>query len=61
LRHEILRIEPDGSETPIARGREDRVFTAQGPYGLRSRQLTPRMREVLASFADEGNQTGERS
>jgi 4-hydroxybenzoyl-CoA thioesterase len=53
LRHEIVRLEPDGSETPIARGREDRVFIVQGRDGLRSRELTPHMREVLASLADE--------
>ena len=52
LRHEIVRLETDGSMTPIARGREDRVFITQGPEGLRSRELTPRMREALARFAD---------
>ena len=52
LRHEICRIEPDGSDTPIASGREDRVFIAQGPRGLTPRELTPRMREALARFAD---------
>ena len=52
LRHEIVRIEADGSETPIAHGREDRVFVVQGPDGLRARELTPSMRNVLARFAD---------
>jgi 4-hydroxybenzoyl-CoA thioesterase len=52
LRHAILRLEPDGSETPIANGREDRVFITQGPDGLQPRELTPRMREALARFAD---------
>ena len=53
LRHEIVRLEPDGSETPIAHGREDRVFISQDANGLRSRELTPRMREVLAAFMDD--------
>jgi YbgC/YbaW family acyl-CoA thioester hydrolase len=52
LRHEIVRIEPEGSETPVARGREDRVFIVQGQDGLKSRELTPPMREALARFAD---------
>jgi YbgC/YbaW family acyl-CoA thioester hydrolase len=52
LRHEILRIEADGTETPVARGREDRVFIVQGPDGLHARELTPNMRKVLARFAD---------
>jgi 4-hydroxybenzoyl-CoA thioesterase len=52
LRHEILRIEADGSETVVAYGREDRVFISQSADGLRSRQLTPRMREALARFSD---------
>lgn len=52
LRHEILRIEQDGTETPIANGREDRVFITQGPHGLQSRELTPPMRAALARFAD---------
>src|ERR671936_814061 len=26
LRHEVVRLETDGSATPVARGREDRVF-----------------------------------
>jgi len=58
LRHEILRIELDGSETPVARGREDRVFISNSPQGLRSRELTPSMREVLARFADPESQVG---
>ena len=61
LRHEIVRLEPDGSETPIARGREDRVFIAQSGQGLRPRELTPRMREVLARFANERSHPSERS
>ena len=52
LRHEIVRLETDGSMTPIARGREDRVFITHGPEGLRSRELTPRMREALARFVE---------
>ena len=56
LRHEILRIEADGTETPIAHGREDRVFIAHGPQGLQSRELTLRMREALARFSDPHSQ-----
>lgn len=52
LRHEILRIEADGTETPIANGREDRVFISQGPTGLQPRELTTPMRAALARFAD---------
>jgi 4-hydroxybenzoyl-CoA thioesterase len=52
LRHEIIRIEADGAQTLVARGREDRVFIVQVPAGLRARQLTPAMRAALARFAD---------
>src|SRR5438105_12299564 len=52
LRHEIVRLESDGSQTLIARGREDRVFIAHGQAGLQSRELTPRMRQALARFSD---------
>jgi len=52
LRHEIVRIEADGSETPIANGREDRVFIAHRPDGLQSQELTPHMRDVLSRFSD---------
>ena len=52
LRHHIVRLEADGTQTPVAHGREDRVFIGNGPDGIHSRELTPRMREVLASFAD---------
>jgi YbgC/YbaW family acyl-CoA thioester hydrolase len=52
LRHEIWRVEADGSETAIAHGREDRVFIANGSQGLQSRELTPLMREALARFSD---------
>jgi 4-hydroxybenzoyl-CoA thioesterase len=52
LRHEIVRPESDATETLIVRGREERVFTAHGPDGLQSRELTPHMRAVLARFAD---------
>jgi 4-hydroxybenzoyl-CoA thioesterase len=52
LRHEILRVEPDGSETKIADGREDRVFISHGADGLRPLELTPRMRDALARFSD---------
>jgi len=58
LRHEILRIEPDGTETLIVRGGEDRVFIVQGPDGLQARELTPRMREALARFADPQVESG---
>jgi 4-hydroxybenzoyl-CoA thioesterase len=57
LRHEIVRIEGDGSETAIAHGREDRVFTAHGPDGLHSRELTPQMREALKRFSDPDLET----
>jgi 4-hydroxybenzoyl-CoA thioesterase len=52
LRHEIVRIEPDGAETQVAQGREDRVFTVTGPAGLRPQELTAAMRAALARFAD---------
>jgi 4-hydroxybenzoyl-CoA thioesterase len=52
LRHEIVRIETDALETLIVRGREDRVFISHGPDGLRPRELTPRMRQALARFAE---------
>jgi 4-hydroxybenzoyl-CoA thioesterase len=52
LRHEILRIETDGTETRIANGREDRVFIVQSPDGLQACELTAPMRAALARFAD---------
>ena len=52
LRHEIVRIEADAAATLLVRGREDRVFVSNGPAGLRPRELTPPMRQVLARFAD---------
>jgi 4-hydroxybenzoyl-CoA thioesterase len=52
LRHEIVRIEPDGAETPIAHGREDRVFISHRADGLQSQEITPHMRDVLARFMD---------
>jgi 4-hydroxybenzoyl-CoA thioesterase len=52
LRHEIVRLETDGELTPIANGREDRVFIAHGPDGLQSRELTSRMREALERFLE---------
>jgi 4-hydroxybenzoyl-CoA thioesterase len=58
LRHEILRIDPDGRETAIARGREDRVFIVQDATGLKSRELTPPMRDALARFTDPLLPTG---
>jgi 4-hydroxybenzoyl-CoA thioesterase len=58
LRHEIVRIESDGGVTPIARGREDRVFIAHGSDGLRSQELTPQMREALSRFADPEAEAG---
>ena len=56
LRHEILRIETGGTETLVARGREDRVFITNGSHGLRSRDLTPMMRTALARFSDPESQ-----
>jgi len=61
LRHEIVRIEPDAAETLIVRGREDRVFIGHGPDGLRPRELTPRMRQALARFAESPAAADERS
>jgi 4-hydroxybenzoyl-CoA thioesterase len=52
LRHEILRLEADGGETPVAQGREDRVLITNGPAGIQPRELTTHMREALARFAD---------
>lgn len=52
LRHAIVRLEPDGTETSIARGRENRVFIASGPDGFKSQPLTAPMRAVLTRFAD---------
>jgi 4-hydroxybenzoyl-CoA thioesterase len=53
LRHEIVRLEPDGSEALLVRGREDRVFIGRDEQGgLRSRELTPGMRATLARFGD---------
>jgi 4-hydroxybenzoyl-CoA thioesterase len=52
LRHEIVRLEADRTETLLVRGRENRVFIAHGPAGLRPRELTPRMRQALARFAE---------
>jgi 4-hydroxybenzoyl-CoA thioesterase len=59
LRHKIVRIEADGKESLVARGREDRVFIAHGPDGLHPRELTPRMREALARFADPQPQAAD--
>ena len=52
LRHEIVRIEADATETLLVRGREDRVFIGHGSAGLRPRELTPRMRQALARFVE---------
>ena len=52
LRHEIVRVEADGGETLLVRGREDRVFIVHTSAGLRAQELTPPMRTVLARFAD---------
>jgi 4-hydroxybenzoyl-CoA thioesterase len=57
LRHEIVRLESDGTETLIARGREERVFTVNGPDGLHSREMAPRMRETLEQFMDPESET----
>jgi 4-hydroxybenzoyl-CoA thioesterase len=53
LRYEIVRLEGDGRETLVARGREDRVFVVHTPAGLESRQLSPAMRQVLACYAED--------
>jgi 4-hydroxybenzoyl-CoA thioesterase len=58
LRHEIVRIEADAAETLLVRGREDRVFIGHGRAGLRPRELTPRMRQALARFADSPLEVG---
>ena len=52
LSHEIVRLEPDGACTPIASGREDRVFVGNTVEGLQSRELTPLMRAMLSRFYD---------
>jgi 4-hydroxybenzoyl-CoA thioesterase len=52
LRHQIMRIETDGTLTLVVRGREDRVFIAHGPSGLQLRELTAPMRAALARFTD---------
>jgi 4-hydroxybenzoyl-CoA thioesterase len=53
LRHEIVRLNPDGAEDVLVRGREDRVFIGRTDDGqMRSRELTPAMRDALARFAD---------
>ena len=52
LRHEIVRVETDGTETLVARGREDRVFVTHDGTGLRARELTAAMRRGLARFVD---------
>lgn len=52
LSHEIVRVEQDGGETLVARGREDRVFIVHTPDGLKSQDLTPAMRQVLARYAE---------
>ncbi len=51
LHHEIVRCEADGSETLIATGREDRVFITHAAEGMRSRELTTRMRQTLVNFS----------
>jgi acyl-CoA thioesterase FadM len=52
LRHEIVRIEADATETLVATGSEDRVFVAHGRGGLQPRELTSPMRAALARYAD---------
>lgn len=53
LRHEIVRLNAGGEEDLLVRGREDRVFIGRNEQGeMQSRELTPRMREALARFAD---------
>jgi 4-hydroxybenzoyl-CoA thioesterase len=52
LRHEIVRIEADATETLVATGSEDRVFVAHEPSGLQSRELTVPMRQALARYVD---------
>jgi 4-hydroxybenzoyl-CoA thioesterase len=52
LSHEVLRVEPSGAEELLARGREDRVFIGRDERGqMRSREITPHMREVLERYA----------
>ena len=51
LRHEITRLNGDGGEEVLVRGREDRVFTGRDEQGgMQARELTPRMRQALARF-----------
>jgi 4-hydroxybenzoyl-CoA thioesterase len=53
LRHEIVRLNTNGGEELLVRGREDRVFIGRDEHGeMKSRELTPGMREALARFAD---------
>ena len=53
LRHEIVRINPDGGQDAVAHGREDRVFIGRDERGaMQSRELTARMRQALARFRD---------
>ena len=53
LRHEIVRLNPEGSEDLVARGREDRVFIGRDRHGaLQSRELTSPMRAALERFRD---------
>jgi 4-hydroxybenzoyl-CoA thioesterase len=51
LRHEIVRIEADGSSTAVAYGQEERVFVGNTDQGLQPRELSPAMRTVLARFS----------
>ncbi|MBV9168961.1 MAG: acyl-CoA thioesterase [Chloroflexi bacterium] len=53
LRHEIVRLNTDGSEELLVRGREDRVFIGRNEHGqMQSRELTPPMRAALDRFRD---------
>ena len=50
LSHEIVRVSP-GSETLLARGREDRVYVQRAPGGkLKPRPLSDEMRDVLGRY-----------
>ena len=52
IRLDVVRREPDGSETLLARGQETRVFIVHTTGGLKPREITPAMREALSPFLD---------
>jgi 4-hydroxybenzoyl-CoA thioesterase len=52
IRHDIVRVAPT-DELILARGREERVYVAREKgEPMRPRELTPRMREVLARYSE---------